>query len=221
MRQLINFTLFLAIASLVVACKPKGEKAETGDAQEVTQAAGKEYTVDVAGSKILWEGTKVTGKHNGDLSLSEGKVVFSDGALAGGSFIIDMNSVNSLDVTGDSKVNLDNHLKGTVEGKETDFFNTPKYPTAKFEITKATKLMNNPDANYVVNGNLTLKDQTKGISFRAKVEEANGMVTVSTPNFVIDRTDWGIQYGSARFIDGIGDRAIGDDIGLQINLVAK
>lgn len=40
-----------------------------------------------------------------------------------GKFIIDMNIIIDLDFEGDMKVNLENYLKGIVEGKEGDFFN--------------------------------------------------------------------------------------------------
>jgi polyisoprenoid-binding protein YceI len=81
--------------------------------------------------------------------------------------------------------------------------------------------MNNEDANYVVNGNLTIKDITKGVSFRAKVDNANGMVSVSTPPFTIDRTEWDIKFRSTKFFEGLADKAINDDIGLQVQLMAK
>lgn len=216
----MKFSFLLLAVVMVVSCKPKGEKAEATAAGEVAEATGKEYTVDAASSKLMWEGAKVSGKHNGTVNVSEGKVIFTDGALSGGSFTIDMASLVSLDLDGNMKTNLENHLKGTVEGKETDFFNVPKFPTAKFDITKVSKVMNNDDANYLVYGNLTLKDVTKEINFRAKVDEVGGKMMVSTPAFTIDRTEWGIQYGSAKFIDGLKDKAINDEIGLQVSLAA-
>jgi polyisoprenoid-binding protein YceI len=152
--------------------------------------------------------------------VSDGTVAFEAGTLTGGSFTIDMNSITDLDLDGKMKENLENHLKGTVEGKEVDFFNVTKFPTAKFEITKATKLMNNEDANYVINGNLTMKDITKNVSFRAMVTEADGKVSVTTPQFTIDRTEWDIQFRSTKFFDDLKDKAINDEIGLKINLAA-
>ena len=220
MKMLLKLSFIFLAIGMIVSCKPKGEKAATGDAADVASAMGKAYTVDVANSTIMWEGVKVTGKHNGTINVSEGSVAFDKGTLSGGSFVIDMNSLKDLDMPENKRANLENHLKGTAEGKETDFFNTPVYPTAKFEITKATKLMNNEDANYVVSGNLTLKDMTKEISFRAQVDEAEGGVNVSTPAFTINRTDWGIKFRSAKFIEGLGDKAIKDEIGLQIKLRA-
>lgn len=221
MKSLIKLSFIFLAVGLVFACKPKGDKAATGEASEVSSAMGKEYAVDLANSSVLWEGVKVTGKHNGSINLSDGKIVFAEGALSGGSFTLDMNTITDLDLDGKMKDNLENHLKGTVEGKETDFFNVPKFPTAKFEITKATKLMNNEKANYSVYGNLTIKDITKEVGFMAQVDNADGMVSVSTPPFTIDRTEWDIKFRSTKFFEGLADKAINDEIGLQINLSAK
>ncbi|GLR19720.1 YceI family protein [Portibacter lacus] len=220
MKILFKLSFMIMLVSFLASCGPKGEKAATGDAKEVAEATGKAYAVNTANSSIMWEGSKVTGSHNGTIDISEGTINFESGTLTGGSFTIDMNSIKDLDLPEDKQANLVNHLKGTVEGKETDFFNTPKFPTAKFEITKATKLMNNEEGNYVVTGNLTLKDITKSVSFKAMVSEANGKVNVTTPQFTIDRTEWDIKYGSAKFVDGLKDKAINDEIALKINVTA-
>lgn len=220
MKILLKLSFMVVLLSFLASCGPKGEKAETGEAQEVEAATGKEYAVNTANSSIMWEGTKVTGSHNGTIDISEGVILMEDGKLTGGTFTIDMNSIKDLDMPEDKRANLENHLKGTVEGKESDFFNAPKYPTAKFEITKATQLLNNEEGNYVVTGNLTLKDITKSVSFKAMVTEANGKVMVNTPQFTIDRTEWNIKFRSAKFVDDIKDKAISDEIGLKINVTA-
>ncbi|WP_235298557.1 YceI family protein [Portibacter marinus] len=220
MKILFKLSLMVFLLGFLASCGPKGEKAGAGEAGEVAEETGKEYAVNAANSKIMWEGSKVTGSHNGTVEISDGSIAMEDGTLTGGSFTIDMSTIEDEDLDGDMKANLENHLKGTVEGKETDFFNVPKYPTAKFEITKATKLMNNDDANYIVYGNLTLKDVTKEISFRANVNEVNGQIKVNTPQFTIDRTEWGIKYGSAKFFDGLKDKAIAEEIGLKVDLTA-
>ena len=74
--------------------------------------------------------------------------------------------MNSIEVTDEGmdesdKRSLENHLKGTVEGKETDFFNVNKYPTATFEITGVTE----ENGQKMLQGNLTLKEETKNIQF--------------------------------------------------------
>ncbi len=222
MKFISNFTLVLFIAFFIFSCKPSGEKAETGEAGVVAEETGVLYTVNTESSAIMWEGAKVTGKHNGDLKIKSGEISMADGELTGGSFVLDMTTINVMDLEGGKKAGLEGHLKGTGEEEKKDhFFNVNQYPEGKFEITKVTKLMNDQDANYIVKGNLTLKDHTKEIRFRSKVTRENDMVSVMTPAFTIDRTEWGINYGSASLSDGLKDKAINDEIGLQVKLFAK
>ena len=116
---------------------------------------------------------------------------------------------------------LESHLKGLGDDNADDFFNVKKFPTAKYEITKVTKKEGDPTGNALVYGNLTMRDVTKAVAFTANVDMANGMVRVSTSQFNIDRTEWGIKYGSASFFEGLADKAINNNIGLKITLVAK
>jgi hypothetical protein len=44
------------------------------------------------------------------------------------------------------------------------------------------------------------------------------LVTMAKIN--IDRTKFDIKYGSANFIEGIGDKAISDNFELNVNVVA-
>lgn len=210
--------------SMFVACKnTKGEEAKVSDnVEQASEAEGKTYTVDAAVSKVMWEGTKPTSGHNGTVDVSEGNVVVDGGAVVGGSFTLDMNTIANLDIEDEGKRGyLESHLKGMGDDNADDFFNVRKYPTAKYEITKVAKKEGDAENNSLVYGNLTMKDVTKQVSFSANIEMADGMVKVTSPQFTIDRTLWGIKYGSPSFFEGLKDKAINNDIGLKINLVAK
>lgn len=215
--------LFVAISATVISCKNKveGDAAGVGEAGDVATAMGEAYTTDATKAKILWEGSKPTGKHNGSINISEGTVYVKDGMISGGSFTIDMNSINVADLQGEWKTKLEAHLKGTAEEGKTDFFNVTQYPTGKFEITKVTGLTDDSSANSLVYGNLTLLDVTKEVSFKAIVSISENVVVVNTPQFVINRTDWGIKYGSKTFFDNLKDNVIDDNIGLSIKLEAS
>lgn len=215
--------LFLAVTALVTSCKnkPEGDAAGIGEAGEVSAISGDQYTTDASMAKIMWEGSKPGGKHNGTINISEGNLYVTDGMVSGGSFTIDMNSINVTDLEGEYKTNLEAHLKGTAEEGKTDFFNVTEYPTAKFEITKVTALADDSNTNALVYGNLTLMDVTKEVSFKATISISEAVVVVNTPQFTINRTDWGIKYGSKSFFDNLKDKFIEDNIGLAISLEAK
>ncbi len=222
MKNLLKFTFLMLTMTMFVACGSKGKDAKVSDtAGTVAKAEGKKYAVNAAVSKVMWTGTKPAGSHTGTIDVTAGEVSATNGMITGGSFTLDMNTINCTDLEGDKKAYLEGHLKGSDDKNKDDFFNVAAYPTAKFEITKVTKKEGDPTGNALVYGNLTMKGQTKQVGFTAMTDVKDGMVRVSTPDFKINRTDWGIKYNSASFIEGLKDKAISDDITLKISLVAK
>lgn len=224
MKNLIKITFLMLTVSMFVACKnTKGEDAKVSEKVETSsKAEGKTYTVATDVSKVMWEGSKPTSSHNGTVNISEGTVIVNGDAVVGGSFTLDMNSIANLDIEDEGKrAYLESHLKGMGDDNADDFFNVKKYPTAKYEITKVTKKEGDPNGNALVYGNLTMRDVTKSVGFVANIDITNGMVRVNTSQFKIDRTQWGIKYGSPSFFEGLADKAINNDIGLKVTLVAK
>lgn len=223
MKRPFFYLLALVMTLSVMSCKKdKGESATTtaaGEASKVEAAAS--YKVNAGASKVLWEGYKPTGTHNGTVNISEGQVDVKDGKVVAGKLVLDMNSITVLDLEGDDKAYLESHLKGLEDKKADDFFNVNKYPTGTFEITKVVDLPNDADGNQQVYGNLTLKDQTQQVGFKAKVTMDGNSLTVLTPKFNIDRTKWNIKYGSKSIFDNLGDKFINDEIGLTITLAAN
>jgi len=220
MKFLFRTVLLFAFFASLASCKQStGEKAIVGEAKEVVSKAmttGTSYGVDLATSNVMWTGSKLTGTHSGTINLSSGNILSKDGKISGGEFVMDMESLTNTDMeAGQGKEKLEGHLKNE------DFFDVPKFPTAKFVITKVTALEGDAAATHLVYGNLTMKDVTKEVGFKAKVSQSGGMINVSTPKFAINRTDWGIKYGSSSFADIAKDKAINNDIDLEINLTAK
>jgi polyisoprenoid-binding protein YceI len=156
-------------------------------------------------SKVVWKGYKVTGSHEGTIAIKSGNLEFTNNALVGGNFVIDMTSINTTDLKGDSKNNLDGHLKSD------DFFGVKNFPEAKLDITKITP---NGKNAYTVEGNLTIKGKTHNQNFTMSVYGNK-----ATANLKIDRTKYDVRYGSASFFDGLKDKAIYDDFDLNVDLV--
>lgn len=166
------------------------------------------YTVDAAKSTITWLGKKVTGSHNGTITLKSGSLDVNGKNVTGGTFVIDMTSIKDAD--GSEK--LEGHLKAD------DFFGTAKFPTSTFAITKVT----GAGANVTVEGNLTIKGITKPLSFPATLAfNADGTVSALAGKIAVDRTKYDIRYGSKSFFDSIGDKAIDDNFEIGVKLVAK
>lgn len=166
------------------------------------------YTVDAAKSSITWLGKKVTGSHNGTISLKSGSLNVNGKNVTGGTFVIDMTSIKDAD--GSDK--LEGHLKAD------DFFGSAKFPTSTFVITKVA----GKGANVTVSGNLTIKGITKPLSFPATVAvNGDGTVSALAGKITVDRTKYDIRYGSKSFFDSIGDKAIDDNFEIGVKLVAK
>ncbi len=207
--------LFTALVSCKNEAKNETEASDAEAAAEVSTEAAK-YMVDKNESNIAWEGAKPTGTHTGNVKLESGVVRLEDSVLSG-SFLIDMTSIIVTDLEGDSKTSLEDHLKGTVEGKEGDFFNVQKFPTAAFEITGVTE----KDGKQIMSGNLTLKETKKNIEFPVMYEVAGNTMTLKSEPFTIDRTEWGVNYGSKSVFDNLGDKFINDEIQLEFTIVAS
>ena len=222
MKLLTNLFMVLLLIGTISSCKKnESPKAEVNAASENSNTnEGTIYNVNLESSKVLWEGSKPTGKHTGSINLQSGTLTVAENKVVGGEFVLDMNTITDLDLEGDMKSNLEAHLKGTAEGKEDDFFNVAKYPTATFEITKVTGIANDNDASHLVYGNLKIRDITKEIGFKAKITISDAGINVSTPQFSIDRTDFGIKFMSKTFFDDLKDKFVNDNINLQIKLLA-
>ncbi|MFD1095184.1 YceI family protein [Salegentibacter chungangensis] len=221
MKNIFLKTFVIAAFSLgFTSCKNNsnndaGVEEAKATADATAQAA--EYSVDTASSVIDWTGAKPTGEHTGTIKIAEGTFKASDSVIESGNFVIDMKSINVTDLEGDDKKDLEAHLKGTVEGKEGDFFNVNKYPEATFVITGLTE----EEGQAIMEGNLTIKEETKNISFPVTIERNENEINITSQPFSIDRTNWKVNYGSKSVFDGLGDKFINDEIELTIDINAS
>ncbi len=212
-----NLAFILVAASMIaISCSqgPKGNKAETTDAYGINAAGGDTLTACQHQSKLYWHGTKPGGAHNGIIKLAEGGYFITNGdQVTGGKFIIDMNSIVCLDLE-DAEWNgkLVGHLKSP------DFFSVDSFPAAEFVISGVTPLEGDAEFSHTVQGNLTLKGITKGISFKAKINVTDGKVNAVSEEFYLNRTLWGVNYGSKSIFKDLADKYIDDNFSLKIEV---
>ncbi|MGB7394665.1 MAG: YceI family protein [Pricia sp.] len=162
--------------------------------------------VNTETSIVTWKAYKVTGSHTGTVDLEDGSLMFDDDKLTGGEFTVDMSTLVSTDLEGDpeSKGKLEGHLNSE------DFFHTENHPTANLVFTDVKSTGKN---SYEVKGDLTIKGTTKPVTFDVSVYGSKATATVK-----VDRTDYGIKYGSGSFFDDLGDKAIYDEFDLVVDL---
>lgn len=170
------------------------------------------FNVASAQSEIAWIGRKITGAHNGTISIKEGSLELTAGQLSGGRFIIDTTSIIILDVTDpDTNAQFAGHLASD------DFFSSAKYPDAIFEVIVAEKKSGD---FYFVTGNLTIKGITHAVSFEMNLAN-DGQTLSATGNLVVDRTLYDMKFRSGNFFQNLGDTLIYNDFDLNISLTAK
>ncbi|MEZ0539931.1 YceI family protein [Fibrella arboris] len=170
------------------------------------------YKIDAAKSVLSWNGKKVTGEHSGNIKVQDGSFTVDGTKVTGGQFTFDMNSITCTDLT-DKEYNA----KFIGHMKSEDFFNTAKFPTSTFKITKVTPKGGD---QYDVTGNMTIKGITNAVSFPATVKVAGDRIT-ATGKAKLDRTKYDIRYGSKSFFENIGDKAIYDDFTVDLTLAAN
>lgn len=211
------------VALAAVACNNAPEAdVEASDAQDVEEVeATATYALVTDGDEISWEGYKTyaDGAHQGTIQVQEGEFSVEGADIVGGTFIIDMNSIDNKDLAENAeyKAKLEGHLKSA------DFFHTEQFPTATFTVTKVEESATAENgATHKISGNLKMRDQEKNITIPATINVTDETVTVSTPEFVIDRTNWGVEYASETSIEGLAkENAISDNIKLKLDLTAK
>lgn len=160
-------------------------------------------TINVNESTITWKGKKILGSHTGTINLTEGYLEMNDDQLVGGMFVVDMTSITVTDLDGEYKGKLEGHLKSD------DFFGIANHPTSTLVIKSATK-----DGNtYEVQADITIKGTTEPINFELEMGTSAAITSLK-----VDRTKFGIRYGSGSFSDDLGDKAISDKFTLDITL---
>ncbi len=216
MKKAILGLLVITMSAGLISCKKDGGNTRAArDAKGASEEAIA-YNVDTQTSVIDWTGSKQTGKHSGQLKLSSGTVFAKDGQIESGNFTIDMTTINVTDLEGEKKTELEAHLKGSAVENADHFFNVKKYPEGKFEITGVT----NEDGKMMIEGNLTLKETTKNIKFPALVNVRDNQLSIISDMFIIDRTQWKVNYGSKSVFADLGDKFVNDEIEIKVTVKA-
>ena len=168
-------------------------------------------------STLGWVGKKVGGQHNGTVSLKDGAVQVKGNQIVGGTVTVNMKTMVATDIKdAESQGKFVGHMSSD------DFFGVEKFPTSTFKIASVTPIKGaaaNAD-NVTIAGDLTIKGVTQRISFPAKAGVKDG-VAAATGKVTIDRTKFGLKYGSKSFFDTLGDKAINDTFDLTFNVIAK
>ena len=168
-------------------------------------------------STVLWTGRNYNGRHWGSVSIKEGSLI-RDGDGLKGIFTLSMDSIANADLAGtDMQAVLEDHLKSD------DFFFVSHFPTCTVEITEMLPV---PDAaatmpNYRVRAVMTLRGLAREMSFDANLRPLDDGRLALMANLDIDRTAWGVIYGSARFFKYLSYHIVYDLISVDLRIVLE
>jgi len=218
-----NRNLFL-IATLAIfmltSCSTETEK-PTVETSEAEQAVVTEETSEATAiplntgeSSLTWNGYKaiVDTAHEGTLNIAGGNFLIEDNELVGGSFTLDMTTIENNDLDGGRKEGLENHLNSE------EFFNTADFQEGSFEVTQVTPIQET-GATHQISGNLTLKEISKNITFKANLEGLDTEEITSTADFNINRQDWNLGHSDDQsIIEQMQDNALQNEIRIRLNL---
>lgn len=159
--------------------------------------AAVEYALTGSNTTVTFIGTKPNGKHEGGFKTVTGAATVPDDDLTKLKIQVEIDTTSLYS----DNPKLTNHLKSP------DFFGVKTHPTSKFVSTKVDK----DGSEYRITGDLTLLGKTKSITFPAQITLKGGALNL-TSKFTIDRTQWGMTYGSGK---------VDDDVTLAVKIAAK
>lgn len=164
--------------------------------------------VDVGRSEIGWVGKSIDDAHRGKIQLDSARVEVQDGSVRSIMVVADMRSISVEDITDPEDAgHFVDHIANA------DFFEVDKFPTARFVSTKVERAA---DGTYAVTGDLTIKAVTRPVSFTAKSAADGGSLQAT---LAIDRTAYGIVYGSQGQVGSEKDWFIHDEFTITVNLL--
>ena len=212
MKKFLLPALFIVAA---LGAAPGASAQKMNSAKMATNAPA--YALQPQLSTLGWEGKAVTHGHNGTMDFASGELLVKGDAIVGGTVTVDMKTMKALDIKdAESQGKFVGHMSSD------DFFGVEKFPTSIFKIVSVTPIKGAAKEadNATITGDMTIKGVTQRLSFPAKVCVKDG-VAAATGKMTIDRTKFGLKYGSKSFFDSIGDKAIYDNFDLIFNVIAK
>jgi len=136
-------------------------------------------------STLKWTGKQITTKtHFGSLKFKSGNIIFENGIISSGKFLVDMTSLLVEDLQGNYKQKLEGHLKSD------DFFSVEKFNESSLTILSSSK----NDSGLDVNGSLTIKGIALPIKFKLEDLEMDQEEVRWKGVLTFDRSKYNVRF---------------------------
>lgn len=175
------------------------------------------WNINPVESTLMWWGRNANTTHHGTVGISSGVLHVNNGAF-GGTVTLNMASIQNIDLQGtELHPVLEHHLKSD------DFFFTQLFPSAILKMEKAVPMQPQSPTmpTFMISGDLGLRGLHGAVQFPATVTVLDDEHITLEAHFDIDRTDWGVLYGSTRFFKHLSYHLVFDHISIQVRLVAE
>jgi len=206
MKKIVSIAAIVAVTGIVTMAFKPANSVETPITKSVAPTAAK-WVLDKVHTNVLFSVSHlvvsdVEGKFKSfDGWMESDKPDFSDAKIG---FTVDIASVST-----DNDMR-DNHLKSD------DFFNAAKFPQMKFESTSFQPLGGN---KYKLNGNLTIRDITKPVSFDVTfggtVNSKGGTHAGFKAKTTINRFDYNLKWDKTTEAGGL---IVGKEVDVTLNI---
>ena len=215
-----GYTNVRELAGGIEAWESAGFPLETAGAKKIEEpvmGAGR-YAINPTLSRLEWIGRNLNNRHVGTIRLAGGEVRYEHGEFVGGAVTLAMDTITDLDLKDEEyRSMLIRHLKSD------DFFNVTRYPAASYTINGSEAL---PDAtpgspNYLIKGTLELNGVARSLALPAEIVPMENGQLKAHAAIDLDRTLWGVVYGSGRLFEKLGMHLVSDMISIELFLVAE
>jgi polyisoprenoid-binding protein YceI len=210
MKKILSIAALVVVSGIMMMAFTPATTTNHTVTKESAPPIATKWVFDKAHTNVLFSVTHlvvsdVEGKFKSfDGYVESDKPDFSDAKIF---FTVDIASVST-----DNDMR-DNHLKSD------DFFNAAKFPQMKFESTSFEPLGGN---KYKLNGNLTIRDVTKPVSFDVTyggmVNAMGGTHAGFKAKTTINRFDYNLKWSAATEAGGL---VVGKDVDITINVDIK
>jgi polyisoprenoid-binding protein YceI/rhodanese-related sulfurtransferase len=173
------------------------------------------HALDLDESKAVWIGRNLLNKHWGHVAIASGEVEIKNGIPLRGEATLDMRRITCSDLAGNELHDvLIHHLESD------DFFDTERFPEARFTFDRVERCADKPGCrNLGLLGNLTLRGVTRPLSIDAVAGVTGEGRAALQSTFAINRTEWGVLYGSGSYFRRLAGHLVNDEIELQLRIV--
>lgn len=176
------------------------------------------HAVDAGASRVEWTGRNLLNEHRGTIAVARGELVFRNQEPVSGWLTLDLTRLSCQDLEGDPlhQVLID-HLQSS------DFLDTVRHPEARLDLTHLRKV---PGAaagvpNLEVGGALTLR----GLARPVRCCLTGGITpegkAAAQGTLLLDRTRWGILYGSGSWYQKLGGHLVNHEVVLSVRVVTR